>query len=45
MVQLAAGITRLLAGTALKAAEAARQAVGAAEDEEKPEPKSEQKPR
>lgn len=44
MVQLAAGITRLFAVTALKAAEAVHQAVEAAEDEEKPEPR-ERKPR
>ena len=45
MVQLGAGITRLLAVTALKAAEALQQAVEAAGGEEKPEPKSERKPR
>jgi hypothetical protein len=45
MVQLAAGITRLLAVTALRAAEAVQQAVEAAEEEEKPEPQSERKPR
>ena len=45
MVQLAAGITRLLAVTALKAAEAVQQAVVATEDEESQEPKSEPKPR
>ena len=40
MVQMAAGMTRLLAIAALKAAEAASDAVKAAEaDEEEPEPK------
>lgn len=45
MVQMAAGITRLLAVTALKAAEALQQAVEAAEDEEGPEHKPASKPR
>ncbi len=43
MVQLAAGITRLLAIAALKAAEAVQEAVEATEDEEekpKPRPKA-----
>jgi hypothetical protein len=43
MVQMAAGITRLLAGAALKAAAAAADAVDAAKAEEEkpgPEPKS-----
>jgi hypothetical protein len=40
MVQMAAGMTRLLAVAALKAADAAADAVKAAEaDEEEPEPK------
>ncbi len=40
MVQMAAGMTRLLAVAALKAAEAAADAVKAAEaDEDEPEPK------
>jgi hypothetical protein len=39
MVQIAAGITRLLAVTALKAAEAVAEAVEAAEDAEEPKPR------
>ena len=40
MVQVAAGITRLVAVTAIKAAEAVEGAVGATEsDEEEPDPK------
>jgi len=39
MVQLAAGITRFLAVTAMKAAEAVQEAVEATEDDEEPEPK------
>jgi hypothetical protein len=39
MVQMAAGITRLLAVTALKAAEAVAEAVETAEDAEEPKPK------
>ena len=40
MVQMAAGITRLMAVTAIKAAEAVEEAVGATEsDEEEPNPK------
>ena len=38
MVQLAAGITRFLAVTAMKAAEAVQEAVEATEDGEEPEP-------
>ena len=38
MVQMAAGITRLLAVTALKAAQAVTEAVEAAEDTEEPKP-------
>ena len=46
MVQMAAGITRLLAVAAVKAAEAAEGAVEATEEvEEKPETKPESKPR
>lgn len=46
MVQMAAGITRFLAATALKAASAVEEAVKATEeDEEKPEPKPRPKPR
>lgn len=47
MVQMAAGITRLLAVTALKAAAAVEEAVEATEGEEeepKPEPKPKPKP-
>jgi hypothetical protein len=41
MVQVAAGVTKLLAVTALKAAEAAEAVIAAtAADEEEPEPKS-----
>jgi hypothetical protein len=39
MVQMAAGITRLLAVTALKAAEAVAEAVETAEDAEEPKAK------
>jgi hypothetical protein len=39
MVQMAAGMTRLLAVAALKTAEAAADAVNAAEAEDEPEPK------
>ena len=39
MVQMAAGITRLVAVTALKAAEAVAEAVETAEDAEEPKPK------
>jgi hypothetical protein len=39
MVQLAAGITRFLAVTAMKAAEVVQEAVEATEDDEEPEPK------
>lgn len=46
MVQMAAGITRLLAATALKAASAVEDAAKVTEEsEEKPEPKPRPKPR
>ncbi len=45
MVQVAAGVTRLLAVTAIKAVEAAEAIVEAAEvDDEEPDPPSEPKP-
>ncbi len=45
VVQLAAGVTRLLAVAALKAADAVQEAVEATEDEETPEPKPHSKAR
>lgn len=45
VVQLAAGVTRLLAVAALKAADAVQEAVEATEDEETPEPKARSKAR
>jgi hypothetical protein len=39
-VQMAAGITRLIAVTAIKAAEAVEHAVEATEEDEKPKPSS-----
>jgi hypothetical protein len=39
MVQMAAGVTRLFAVAALKAADAAAEAVEAAEEDEEPKPK------
>ena len=44
-MQLAAGVTRLLAVAALKAADAVQEAVEATEDEETPEPKPRSKAR